>query len=440
MRLEEEASALVYRHLRARGSSLAGEFRDLLQPVEGRGPTLWQVARAWTAREPLMEVDLTKESSDDEVVCNDQGMRIEENSVQSDQGLAQPSDSSSDSGVDDPYPVERPLKRRRNFLRNFLRKNTAGERPPKQRKKALANVPEHWAARQDYWSSKREDPERWRKLPVVFGHCGISRLYVRPSADVVGPLLENLCRHVLALDVSVSPLNQASTNAFMMETRQEFTEVSIYMPEMGGQESWRSQLEARYGLRVGKWVEWEDAKLLARNAELGAAGLLPGGAGRLAEELNKQNGRKGPSMQRDPSARNILGLYIGQDLPHRLAFESCQRLVELVTGDSILRRRGAVFEVQRRELLDNPRPRRPTRTWSLEEDAMVMEAALRREGGDGFVTASEVGVDRFSGARVRPADHELVEELDGRRLRDIWERWRRWESYLSFDRSLGPRL
>jgi hypothetical protein len=42
-----------------------------------------------------------------------------------------------------------------------------------------------------------------------------------------------------------------------------------------------------------------------------------------------------------------------------------------------------VYEARRQELLDNPRPRRPARTWSLEEDALVVEAALRKEGGNG---------------------------------------------------------
>ena len=59
------AAALVYRHLRARGSSIAGEVgRQFRVSGEGEGPELEEVVGAWTLQHgPQVEVDLTQEGT-----------------------------------------------------------------------------------------------------------------------------------------------------------------------------------------------------------------------------------------------------------------------------------------------------------------------------------------------------------------------------------------
>ena len=64
----------------------------------------------------------------------------------------------------------------------------------------------------------------------------------------------------------------------------------------------------------------------------------------LANLINSQNSPAGRAAieERDLSVRNIVGLYLGQDLPYRLAFECGQRFLEVVDGTSQLSKRTKV--------------------------------------------------------------------------------------------------
>ena len=85
-----------------------------------------------------------------------------------------------------------------------------------------------------------------------------------------------------------------------------------------------STLQERYGMRSGRWVEEEDALLVARCRELVEEGLVEEEAGLLAA-IHSQTGStggkpnlkgKGKGKRRDPKARTIIGLYLGQVQHH----------------------------------------------------------------------------------------------------------------------------
>ena len=80
--------------------------------------------------------------------------------------------------------------------------------------------------------------------------------------------------------------------------------------------AWKTQLEERYKLKTGYWTEEEDEALKSKHDELVEKGLCDD-AKDLAKLINSQNGPAGRAaiQERDLSVRNIVDLYLGQELP-----------------------------------------------------------------------------------------------------------------------------
>ena len=128
-------------------------------------------------------------------------------------------------------------------------------------------------------------------------------MYNKPRKEVVCPKLYALCSYILDKNIMISPLNQ------------KYTKNSLGHPslKLG---AWKTQLEERYKLKTGYWKEDEDEALKSKSDELVEEGLCDD-VKDLAKLINSQNSPAGRAVieERDLSVRNIVDLYLGQELP-----------------------------------------------------------------------------------------------------------------------------
>ena len=260
--------------------------------------------------------------------------------------------------------------------------------------------------------NKTEDPKPWVAMPRLEGSISIQFLYAVPDKSVVGPVLHGLCQHILNSNILVSPLNQ------------EYMEVSFKKLEQLGL---RGQLEEHYQMRMGKWVEEEDMRIMDRYHELLDSGKVTDDEEMVAL-LNSQKGKL--SKARDLTSRNIVGLYVGQDLPHRAAYELSQRLLDKLSGKSIRTSYKARIGLKRAAAAEagqsEPEPRLMPKRWSLEEDFSLMELVLKQPLGV-YRTVAEL-------IEKRDVDWEVVkEDFPNRKWNLVRDRWMRYVRPVLFD-------
>ena len=311
--------------------------------------------------------------------------------------------SDSDSGVDDPTPESK------GALYKML-----SEAVQRTKQQARLRKEEEWI-RQDGEDDKVEvgkgKDQSYKQLPKVEKSCGIRELYVIPEKNVIGSKLHAICRHILNTNIMISPLNQ------------EFTQNSHGHSSMvlG---AWKSQLEERYKMKTNFWKEKEDKLLRSRCNELVEEELCEH-ADELADLINSQTGsgteRKPKKRSRDPSARNIVGLYLGMDLPHRTAFECSQRFVQLVKGVSVLNKKDKELALARAKEI---KTKKQKTMFTQEEDKLLVELVLRKKSGN-FKTVDETDQrPKGSSAELRIPWVTMSKEFVDRkwtRLRDRWQ-------------------
>ena len=256
-------------------------------------------------QEAAEDTDIS-ESEDDDSKTLAKRTRADEESESSD----------SDPGVRDPNPwVDYS-----DILPQTMRKLT--------KKEAKMKREEQWLNEDGNGGEEvKKLNETYKDISKVNTSCGIAYIYNKPRKEVVGPKVYALCSYILDKNIMISPLNQ------------EYTENSLGHPsfKLG---AWKTQLEERYKLKTGYWTEEEDEALKSKSDELVEEGLCDDNKD-LAKMINSQNSPAGRAAieERDLSVRNIVGLYLGQDLPYRLAFECGQRFLEVVDGTSQLSKR-----------------------------------------------------------------------------------------------------
>ena len=277
--------------------------------------------------------------------------------------------------------------------------------------------------REESWAMGEDDDEgeegagkeeRYKELPKIERSCGIRELYTVPEKNVVGAKLHAICSHILNANILISPLNQ------------EYTENSHghHRLVLG---AWRTQLEERYKMKSGFWREDEDNLLRSRCDELIEEGLCDSG-NELADLINSQTGsgksRRPNKKIRDPSARNVVGLYLGMDLPHRTAFECSQRLVHLLKGFSVLSKKDKERSKELAKVKqENPTPRKSKTMWTHEEDRTLMELVLRKKSG-GYKTVEKAdGRPEGSKSVLKIPWEMLSKEFENRRWGDLRDRW-----------------
>ena len=353
------------------------------------------------------EGDISQESeeeSDDEVdpLANPTPSKLAKNSRSN---AAETDSSDSDSGVDDPIPLTK------GGLMQMLT-----EAAQKTKKEARRKREEQWAMQDDDDDDDEgtKKDEKYKEIPKVEKSCGIRELYTIPEKNVIGPKLHAICRHILNTNILISPLNQ------------EYSENSHghHRLVLG---AWRTQLEERYKMKVGFWREDEDKLLMTRCDELVDEGLC-NSQNELAELINSQTGstrsRRPNKKLRDPSARNVVGLYLGMDLPHRTAFECSQRLVHLLKGFSVLSKNDKKKSEARKKIKqEKSTPRKQKIMWSHEDDKTLMELVLKKSSG-GYKTVEKVdGRPEGSRAVLKIPWEMFSKEFVNRRWFDLRDRW-----------------
>ena len=344
------------------------------------------------------EGDISQESEEDSS-SSDDDEQLAKTPRQAGQDLAA---DTSDSGVDDPTPLM-------------------------VKKAARTKREEKWAREEgdDEGEAGAGQDEEYKELPKIQNSCGISELYTAPDKDIIGAKLHTICTHILNQNILVSPLNQEYT-------KNTHTHHSLVLG------AWRTQLEDRYKMKVGFWRDEEDNLLRARCDELMEEGLCASGD-ELADLINSQTGSgksrrphkvsgKGksrrPNKKRDPSARNVVGLYLGMDLPHRTAFECSQRLVHLLKGVSVLSKQTQQVSKELEKMKqENPTQRKRKQLWTQEEDKTLMELVLRKKSG-GYKTVEQAG-GRPEGSQsvLKIPWEKLSKEFENRRWGDLRDRW-----------------
>ena len=308
--------------------------------------------------------------------------------------------SDSDSGVEDPTPASK------EALYQML-----AQAVEKRKKEARMRKEEAWISNDGEVAVGKGKDQSYKELPKVKNSCGIRDFYEIPELSVVGPKLHKICEHILNTNIMISPLNQEFT-------QNSYGDHSLVMGE------WKSQLEERYKMKTGFWREEEDQLLRSRCDELLEKGLCEDGD-ELADLINSQTGsekeRKPKKKSRDPSARNIVGLYLGMDLPHRTAFECSQRFVQLVKGVSVLNKKDKELALARAKEI---KTKKVKTMFTQEEDKLLVELVLRKKSGN-FKTVDETD-QRVKGstAELRIPWVTMSKEFVDRkwtRLRDRWQ-------------------
>ena len=308
------------------------------------------------------------------------------------------------------------------------------------KKEAKMKREEQWLNEDDNASEEVKKVNKANKdISKVNTSCGIANMYNKPRKEVVGTKLYAFCSYILDKNIMISPLNQeldrfsallriaigiAIASGLGKLTNQEYTENSLGQPsfKLG---AWKTQLEEMYKLKTGYWTEEEDEALKSKSDELVEEGLCDD-AKDLAKLINSQNGPAGWAaiQERDLSVRNIVGLYLGQDLPQRLAFECGQRFLEVVDGTSQLSKRTKVRTEKVRKLKEEkPPPPKSRRKWTLEEDKALMDLVLKKKSG-GYKKIADLD-NRPLGSRAeqRIPWETFSQEFENRGANDLRDHW-----------------
>ena len=144
----------------------------------------------------------------------------------------------------------------------------------------------------------------------------ISHYYRLPKKEELPEELYDMAVFILEQNLEVSPLNRAYRGHTIPPTKEA-----------------RDTLKKDFGTSWGNYHEVEDSAILRRLGELEAAGVVKDRV-RLCHQLRDHCGRRARSRP-CLGIRNILGLWVGQDIPHKIAFLHVQRMVALIEGSSI---------------------------------------------------------------------------------------------------------
>jgi len=224
----------------------------------------------------------------------------------------------------------------------------------------------------------------------------ICDIYSSPDSEIITFQLLNVTNYILSENIPVNLLN-----AFYTKN---------YEPNPG--EEMRDHLVREYQVIFAHFTEEEDEKIISRLKLLISKGLITD-LKAFIEQLNEQNGFD--SKGKDKSTRNIVGLYVGQDLQRRLAYSICQRLVFLALGSNIKNKYR-----EKRESEGQQKLRGKPKFWSLDEDQELLEMVLRSRSGKGIIPVEQCVEDKVDWDTIG----EKFEEY-GRTKKLVRERWNR---------------
>merc|ERR1719508_111496 len=166
------------------------------------------------------------------------------------------------------------------------------------------------------------------------------------------------------------------------------------------------------------FTDEEDTLILTRIKFLVDSKIITN-AKAFLDQLNDQNG-KTQRREKEKTTRNIVGLYVGQDLQNRIAHVITQRLIFLLTGSSLT---NPYLENKKKEdtiVGLQYKTKQPKKCWSLDEDKILVEMVLRNRIGQGFVPVEHVVESNVDWDNIG----EYFKEF-GRTKQTVRERWNR---------------
>ena len=227
----------------------------------------------------------------------------------------------------------------------------------------------------------------------------IKDLYKIPKkSKTPGPIFA-ACVHILNKNVSVSSLNRACKEHTWIKNR-----------------TYREELRRKYGAKFRAHNDHQDSLILKRFAELKKANLIKDFndfCSLLEKFTSRQELHRGKhSQKRNMRVRNIIGLYVGQDIPEKLAYYNYDRLLYLVLNRSngVWRSRN-YYEVDPAAMKNRSKAR-----WTLEEDLELLQEVI----------SAQVNIDNVADIETMHVDwYKLVEDqrFRGRSRQNIREHW-----------------
>jgi len=239
----------------------------------------------------------------------------------------------------------------------------------------------------------------------------IGDLYKLPKKRAVPPVLRNACKFIFSQAVAVSELNTAYTGHCVPRGRE-----------------YRGILRRKYGAKFGRYYEEQDTMLLSRFNTLVQQGVVEDKeefchflniycSGKDQAELMKST--------RNIGIRNIVGLFIGQDIPQKLAAVHCLRLIKLVLGKSYLFRHSSAeittpsegsshrIPPTNKDVVPCKAKAKSVKKWTLEEDKVLVDLV------------TEEGVLRVEDVDPMKVDWAGIAGEFDRKLQYVREHWAR---------------
>ena len=165
------------------------------------------------------------------------------------------------------------------------------------------------ASSNDSTSTFEEPTSFSNQIAPIYSNFPITEFY---SVGLQGSLpkeLYDLCKHILDLNIEVSPVNAFYKGTTMPDIQQQVA------------------LRKTFGAQFGEFSSREDKLVLSTLPDLITSKVVSSSTA-LFNALRQVQVE--PSLERFKFTLNIIGLYFGQKLPERIAAQVCDRLVCLI--------------------------------------------------------------------------------------------------------------
>lgn len=232
----------------------------------------------------------------------------------------------------------------------------------------------------------------------------IQDIYCPPEPAIITGQLYNAVMYILKENI---PINNVNT---------------VWTKNCQPHKETRDYLSKVYNVIFSFFTDEEDEKILTRFRYLVDNQIITKPK-EFLKQLNDQNGMvvRG-DHEMDKATRNIVGLYVGQDLPNRIAHIVTQRLVFLLTGTSLFNNYQTKSPVKTANTPEGPvyKTKQKLRYWTVDEDKILIETVLKDKSGRGFIPVEQLRDKEINWEEVA----EYFVEF-GRTRQLVRERWAR---------------
>jgi len=195
----------------------------------------------------------------------------------------------------------------------------------------------------------------------------IQDIYCPPDPDIITGQLYKVVMYILEENITVCKLNAVYTDSFPVKQMRDY-------------------LVQKLNANINFFTEEEDLKIRKRFKSLVDMKLV-NNPKEFINQLNEQNGRVG-MRKKNKATRNIVGLFLGQDLKNRIAHTVCQRMIYLITGVSLENIHYKYKEIRKqKETSEGPvfKVKQKAKRWTLDDDKILVKMVLKQRDGKGYM-------------------------------------------------------